>query len=93
MATIAWRRNAKPSPAHDREPSPEVCFVVVEGDDDFVDEEAEEGEVVQRPGRPRALNRNARAPPSVRDDDHIAKLKLTVPPFDGRYNPDAYLTW
>ena len=64
-----------------------------EGDDDFVDDEAEEGEVNQRPGRPRALNRNARAPPPVCDDDHVAKLKLTLPPFDGRYNPDAYLTW
>ena len=29
MATIAWRRNGKPSPAHGREPSPEVYFVVV----------------------------------------------------------------
>ena len=64
-----------------------------EDNDDFVGDEEEEGEVVQRPGRPRALNRNARAPPPVRDDDHVAKLKLTLPPFDGRYNPDAYLTW
>lgn len=62
-----------------------------EGDDDFLDDE--EGEVVQQPpGRPCALNRNARAP-SVRDDDHVAKLKLIVPLFDGRYNPDAYLAW
>jgi hypothetical protein len=39
--------------------------------------------------------RNARpAPhPLVRDDDHVAKLKLNVPPFDGHYNPDAYLSW
>ena len=53
------------------------------------------GEVLQpQPaGRPRALNRNARAPPLVRDDDHVAKLKLHVPPFNGSYNPDAYLTW
>jgi hypothetical protein len=29
----------------------------------------------------------------VRDDDHVAKLKLHVPTFDGRYNPDAYLSW
>ena len=29
----------------------------------------------------------------VHDDDHLAKLKLNVPPFEGRYNPDAYLTW
>ena len=46
-------------------------------------------------GRPRHYYRNARPPPrpQVRDDDHVAKLKLTVPPFDGKYNPDAYLTW
>jgi hypothetical protein len=30
--------------------------------------------------------------PLVRDDDHVAKLKLNVPTFDGRYNPDAYLS-
>jgi hypothetical protein len=23
----------------------------------------------------------------------VAKLKLNIPPFKGRYNPDAYLTW
>ncbi len=64
-----------------------------EGDDDYVEDTEDEGEAVQHPlGRPRALNRNARAPP-VRDDDHVAKLKLVVPPFTGRYNPDAYLTW
>jgi hypothetical protein len=28
----------------------------------------------------------------LRDDDHVAKLKLNIPPFEGRYNPDAYLT-
>ena len=65
-----------------------------EGDDDFLDEQEEACEVLQQqPGRPRALNPNARAPPLVRDDDHVAKLKLHVPPFNGSYNPDAYLTW
>ena len=32
-------------------------------------------------------------PPQVRDDVHIPKLKLNIPPFEGRYIPDIYLTW
>ena len=68
-----------------------------EGDaDEQVEENVLDGEEVEQPapGRPRQLNRNARPPPRpVRnDDDHVAKLKLNIPPFEGRYNPDAYLT-
>ncbi|XP_071676944.1 uncharacterized protein [Lolium perenne] len=66
-------------------------------EDEQVDENMLDDEEVQQPapGRPRQLNRNARPPPRpVRnDDDHVAKLKLNIPPFEGRYNPDAYLTW
>jgi hypothetical protein len=53
-------------------------------------------EVLQPPlGRLRANNPHARCHqrPLVRDDDHIAKLKLNIPPFEGHYNPDAYLSW
>ena len=47
------------------------------------------------PGRPHAYNRNGRAaaPPQVRDYDHIPKKKFNIPPFEGRYVPDIYLTW
>ena len=47
------------------------------------------------PGRPHANNRNGRPapPPQVRDHDHVPKLKLNIPPFEGRYVPDIYLTW
>ena len=47
------------------------------------------------PGRPHAYHRNGRAapPPEVRDHDLFPKLKLNIPPFDGRYVPDIYLTW
>jgi hypothetical protein len=46
------------------------------------------------PGHPRQYNCNARPPPRlVRDDQHVAKLKLNIPLFEGIYNPDAYLTW
>ncbi|KAK1647441.1 hypothetical protein QYE76_065246 [Lolium multiflorum] len=65
-------------------------------EDEQVEENVLDGEEVEQPapGRPRQLNRNARPPPRpVRDDDHVAKLKLNIPPFEGRYNPDAYLTW
>jgi hypothetical protein len=46
-------------------------------------------------GRPHAYNRNGRAapPPQVRDYDHVPQLKLNIPPFEGRYIPDVYLTW
>jgi hypothetical protein len=29
----------------------------------------------------------------VRADDSLGKIKFTIPAFDGKYNPDAYLTW
>ena len=45
------------------------------------------------PGHPHAYHRNGRAaPPEVRDHDHLPKLKLNIPPFEGRY-VDIYLTW
>ena len=47
----------------------------------------------QPPGRPHANNHNGRASPQVRDHDHLPKLKLNIPPFEGRYVPDIYLTW
>ncbi|KAK1626467.1 hypothetical protein QYE76_000782 [Lolium multiflorum] len=65
------------------------------GEEELVDENVLDGEEVEQPapGRPRQLNRNARPPPRpVCDDDHVAKLKLNIPLFEGRYNPDAYLT-
>src|SRR4051812_45936418 len=59
-------------------------------DDDLFDEEVEQPPQLPA-GRPRHYYRNARPP--VRDDDHVAKLKLNIPSFEGKYNPDAYLTW
>ena len=29
----------------------------------------------------------------VRADDSFGKIKFTIPAFDGRYNPDMYLSW
>src|SRR3954462_10670725 len=59
-------------------------------DDDLFDEEVEQPPQVPA-GRPRHYYRNAR-PPVRNDDDHVAKLKLNIPSFEGKYNPDAYLT-
>ena len=46
-------------------------------------------------GRPQVYHRNGRAapPPEVRDHDLFPKLKFNIPPFEGRYVPDIYLTW
>jgi hypothetical protein len=45
-------------------------------------------------GHPQHYYRNAHPTHHlVQDDDHVAKLKFYIPPFEGRYNPDAYLTW
>jgi hypothetical protein len=57
------------------------------------DEYADDFTVDQPAGRPRPYIRRPPPFPLVRDDDHVAKLKLTIPTFDGRYNPDAYLSW
>ena len=62
---------------------------------EYEDEIAPHQNYVQHPGRPHTYNRNGRAapPPQVRDNDHVPKLKLNIPPFEGRYIPDVYLTW
>ena len=64
---------------------------------DYEDEVDQNQNYVQppAPGRPHANNRNGRAalPAQVRDHDHLPKLKLNIPPFEGRYIPDIYLTW
>jgi hypothetical protein len=66
------------------------------GADDYADKNEVSDEVLQPPlGRPHANHPHARRHqrPLVCDDDHIAKLKLNIPPFERRYNPDAYLSW
>ena len=64
---------------------------------DYEDEVDQNQNYVQppEPGRPHANNRNGRAalPALVRYHDHLPKLKLNIPPFEGRYVPDIYLTW
>jgi hypothetical protein len=69
-------------------------YIADEGEEEFEDKnELKEGEV-QQPAFEGRYNRNARPPPRlVRDDEHVVKLKLNILPFEGRYNPDAYLTW
>jgi hypothetical protein len=65
------------------------------GEDEYEGEYADDFIVDQPAGRPKQYNPYIRRPPPfplVRDDDHVAKLKLNVPTFDGRYNPDAYLS-
>ena len=69
-----------------------------EAEDHYKDEVAQNQNYVQPPtpqppGRPHANNHNGRAFPQVRDHDHLPKLKLNIPPFEGRYVPDIYLTW
>ena len=61
-----------PLPAHVAAGAP-AFDDAYEDDADELNEEVEDGEVDQPPpGRPRPLNRNARAPPPpVRDDDHV----------------------
>ena len=75
-----------------------VVAAVDENFDYYEDEDEYEGEEVHlpAPGRPRSHIRNGNAAPRpqvLHDDDHIAKLKLTPSPLEGKYDPDAYLTW
>ncbi|KAK1680882.1 hypothetical protein QYE76_041730 [Lolium multiflorum] len=75
--------------AHDA-PSDEGCEDYGGNEDEQVDENALDDEEVQQPapGRPRQLNRHVRPPPRpVRDDDHVAKLKLNIPPFEDMASP------
>nr|XP_015634749.2 uncharacterized protein LOC107280607 [Oryza sativa Japonica Group] len=54
-------------------------------------------EVLGRPQRQQRRQRHGMgAPPrrEVRDnDDSLGKIKFTIPCYDGKYDPDAYLTW
>jgi hypothetical protein len=71
-------------------------YVTAQGEDEFEDEnELDEDEVQQpAPGRPLQYNLNTHPPPRhVRVDEYVAKLKLNIPPSEGIYIPDAYLTW
>jgi hypothetical protein len=63
------------------------------GEDEYEGEYTDDFTVDQPPGRPRPYIRRSPPHPLVCDDDHVAKLKLHVPTFDGRYNPNAYLSW
>ena len=73
-------------------------------EDDYVgdyEDEVDQNQIYEQPpapppaGRPQVYIRHGRPapPPQVRDDVHIPKLKLNIPPFEGRYVPDIYLTW
>ena len=82
--------------------APATAAAGAEEDDDYAgdyeDEVAQNQNYVQPPapqppGRPHANNHNGRAFPQVQDHDHLPKLKLNIPPFEGRYVPDIYLTW
>src|SRR4051812_7464742 len=62
---------------------------------DYEEEVEQEAAYEQPAGRPRPYIRHGRhqPPPQVRDDEYVPKLKLNLKPFEGRYIPDAYLTW
>ena len=62
---------------------------------DYEEEVEQEAAYEQPAGRPRPNIRHGRhqPPPPVRDDEYVPKLKLNLKPFEGRYIPDAYLTW
>src|ERR1041385_3209508 len=62
---------------------------------DYEEEVEQEVTYEQPAGRPRPNIRHGRhqPPPPVRDDEYVPKLKLNLKPFEGRYIPDAYLTW
>ena len=90
------RARRVPLPREEQQGSTAAAAAHVVADDMAAEDDgyAEDGEFPEQPpGRPRAHPRNYRPQPQVRDDEHVAKLKLTIPPFEGRYNPDAYLTW
>ena len=61
--------------------------------------DTEDGEARDaRPRRPAPRHRhgNGARPPrrEVRDhDDSLGSIKFKMPPFDGKYDPDTYLTW
>ena len=75
-----------------------VGSVSAKNDDVYAGDTEHDDEVDAQPRR--QLHRNRRGmgarPPrrEVRDnDDSLGKIKFTMPSFDGKYDPDAYLAW
>ena len=84
--------------------APATAAAGTQEDDEYAgdyEDEVDQNQIYEQPpapppaGRPQVYIRNGRPapPPQVRDDVHIPKLKLNIPPFEGRYVPDIYLTW
>ena len=68
------------------------------GEDNFDDEYSVDTEHDDREARlRRRLHRNRERMGRQREvrnnDDAFGKVKFKIPPFDGKYNPDAYITW
>ena len=90
--------------AVDTSVAPATAVAGTQEDDEYAgdyEDEVDQNQIYEQPpapppaGRPQVYIRNGRPapPPQVRDDVHIPKLKLNIPPFEGRYVPDIYLTW
>ena len=67
-------------------------------DDEFPDEDAQEDEVrsAYRPRRGHRTRNPGDVNPVARNnrtDDSLNGLKLKIPPFDGKNDPDAFLEW
>ena len=68
------------------------------GEDNFDDEYSVDTEHDDREARlRRRLHRNRERMGRQREvrnnDDAFGKVKFKIPPFDGKYNPNAYITW
>ena len=65
--------------------------------EDYYEDEVDQNQnYVQPPapppaGRPQVYIRNGRPAPPPQVRDHLPKLKLNIPPFEGRYVPDIYI--
>ena len=80
----------------DKEANKEEDRVVDNYDDDYTaDTEHDERDTRER----RRLRHNRRGMGGRRrrevhnNDDAFSKIKFKIPPFDGKYDPDAYITW
>ena len=70
----------------------------VENEDSYVGDTELDDDAHPRNRHPQHRNRRGRGarPPrrEVRDnDDSLGNIKFTMPSFNGKYDPDAYLTW
>ncbi|XP_012461671.1 uncharacterized protein LOC105781702 [Gossypium raimondii] len=76
-----------------REATPEDARREREQPIDNFDEGESEGDHLSEQGNPQRFQRNRAPRNRDRPDDNLKNIKMTIPPFQGKNDPESYLEW